>query len=130
VTVVLAILLVLLVAAFVISPLLRDASGGRLEIGAGGGELWRREKAVAVLAITEADFDRATGKLSDDDYRVLRSDYEGRALVAMDEIDKLVPVVADITAEAGTIRFCPGCGTRFAEAHVFCGSCGRPRGHA
>lgn len=129
-TAVLAILLVLLVAAFVISPLLWGDSDERLEHGGGRGELWRREKAVAVLAITEADFDRATGKLSDDDYRVLRSDYEGRALVAMDEIEKLVPAVTAATTAAGTIRFCPGCGTRFAETHAFCGSCGRPRDHA
>jgi hypothetical protein len=85
--------------------------------------MWTREKAVAVLAITEADFDLATGKLSDDDYNVLRSDYEGRALLAMDELEKLGP------AETGDalVRFCAGCGASFAESDSFCGSCGRPR---
>src|SRR6185369_5288121 len=70
VTVVFAIVLILAVAAFVISPLLARDGETVAEAPGRRGELWAREKAVAVLAITEADFDRATGKLSDDDYRV------------------------------------------------------------
>ncbi len=123
-TLALAILLIVLVAAFVISPLLRDAGSAAAPAGATGTELWKREKAVAVLAITEADFDRATGKLSDDDYRVLRSDYEGRALQAMDEIEKL----AVAPAEGGTNHYCAGCGAPFSPADAFCGSCGGVRG--
>jgi hypothetical protein len=124
VTAVLAVVLILLVAAFIISPFLVQADVDRVDAGPSGGELWNREKAVAVLAITEADFDRATGKLSDDDYHVLRSDYEGRALHAMDEIDKLVPT-AGPSDEA--VRYCASCGSAFAETAAFCGSCGRPR---
>src|SRR5215203_4214248 len=95
--VVLAIVLVLAVAAFVVAPLVRVEAQVSADAPVSGGELWAREKAVAVLAITEADFDRATGKLSDDDYRVLRSDYEGRALQAMDEMDKLTPAITEGT---------------------------------
>ena len=120
-TVALAILLIVAVAAFVVSPLLSGGADSAPETS-GRGELWAREKATAVLAITEADFDRATGKLSDDDYRLLRSDYEGRALHAMDEIDRLVPAPA-----AGVVRYCAGCGSPFSESDSFCGSCGRPR---
>jgi hypothetical protein len=124
----LAALLVLAVAAYVAQPLLVEASPVENPLPPAGRELWTREKAVAVLAISEADFDLATGKLSDDDYRVLRSDYEGRALKAMDEIDRLEPAASDIGAVAvGAARFCAGCGHRFGEADAFCGSCGRPR---
>jgi hypothetical protein len=87
-TAALAIVLVLVVAVFVVSPLMQQADVALAEAEPGSGELWSREKAVAILAITEADFDLATGKLSDDDYRILRSDYEGRALQAMDEIER------------------------------------------
>lgn len=123
-TAVVACLLILVVVGFVISPL-REAA-----ISVGGedrtsGELWRREKAVAVLAITEADFDRATGKLSDEDYQILRTDYEGRALVAMDEIDRLA--TAPTSSLEGAAAFCGGCGASLPDAAAFCGSCGRPR---
>jgi len=120
-TAVVAMSLGLAVALFVILPLLRQAGEQELETGSAGNELWTREKAVAVLAITEADFDRATGKLSDDDYRVLRSDYEGRALQAMAEIDRAAPVAT------GVDRFCAECGSPLAAADLFCGACGRRR---
>lgn len=122
---VLAVVLILLVAAFIISPFLTHTHGEHADARPSGNELWNREKAVAVLAITEADFDLATGKLSDDDYRILRSDYEGRALHAMDEIEKLVPTP---TGADPAVRYCASCGSAFAEPAAFCGSCGRPRG--
>ena len=122
-TAVLAVVLVLIVAAFIVSPFLRQAHDQPLATGPAGNELWAREKAVAVLAITEADFDRATGKLSDDDYRTLRSDYEGRALQAMDELEKL-----ETTAAKSVSRFCGGCGNQMASVDIFCGTCGRSRG--
>ena len=123
-TAALAFILILLVATFIISPFLTQVDGDRVDARPSGDELWTREKAVAVLAITEADFDRATGKLSDDDYRVLRSDYEGRALHAMDEIEKRVPIAASADE---AVRYCASCGSAFVEAAAFCGSCGRPR---
>jgi len=125
VTGVLAVVLILLVAAFIISPFLTHSDGEHADASPSGNELWTREKAVAVLAMTEADFDLATGKLSDDDYQVLRSDYEGRALHAMDEIEKLIPTSA---AAEPDVRYCASCGSAFAESAAFCGSCGRPRG--
>jgi hypothetical protein len=125
VTAVFAVVLILLVAAFIVFPLLSQRDDAGTEMAPVRDELWKREKAVAVLAITEADFDRATGKLSDDDYRVLRSDYEGRALQAMDEMDKLVPAPSQ-GVDAG-VKFCASCGARFASQDAFCGSCGRPR---
>jgi len=123
----LAVVLIVLVAAFIILPFLRQAEDRQADARPSGDELWTREKAVAVLAITEADFDRATGKLSDDDYRTLRSDYEGRALHAMDEIEKLVPTAVAVGA-VGAVRYCAACGAPFAEPDAFCGACGRPRG--
>jgi len=125
VTGVLAVVLILLVAAFIISPFLAQIGGKHADVRPTGNELWTREKAVAVLAITEADFDRATGKLSDDDYQILRSDYEGRALHAMDEIEKLVPMA---NSAEPAVRYCASCGSAFAESAAFCGSCGRSRG--
>jgi hypothetical protein len=123
VTLFFAVVLVAAVAVFVLLPFFRAAREDGEDRSFVGNELWKREKAVAVLAITEADFDLATGKLSDADYHVLRSDYEGRALQAMDELEKLVPAAADDML----VRFCAGCGSSFSDADSFCGSCGRPR---
>lgn len=120
---VLAVVLILLVAAFIVLPFVRPTEEEEVEVRPAGNELWKRERAVAVLAITEADFDLATGKLSNDDYQVLRSDYEGRALHAMDEIEKFAPAAASTPA-----RYCAGCGTLLAPTHAFCGGCGFPRG--
>lgn len=121
----LALVLVVAVTGFVVQPLLAASTAAETPLVPTGRELWTREKAVAVLAITEADFDRATGKLSDDDYRVLRSDYEGRALHAMGEIDRLAPVTA--VSSTAPPRFCASCGARFRDADAFCGSCGGRR---
>ena len=114
--------LVAAVAMFVVAPLFGQEFDTTVEPAAGGGELWVHEKAIAVLAISEADFDRATGKLSDDDYRVLRTDYEGRALQAMDEMERTAPA-----AEEPAIRFCAACGSQFSSADAFCGCCGSRR---
>ena len=118
-----AVVLVAAVAIFVLLPFFRAVREDGEDRSFMRNELWKREKAVAVLAITEADFDLATGKLSDADYHVLRSDYEGRALQAMDELEKLVPAAADGTL----VKFCAGCGWSFSDTDSFCGSCGRPR---
>ncbi|HYB98332.1 MAG TPA: hypothetical protein VEC57_04285 [Candidatus Limnocylindrales bacterium] len=127
-TAVFAVLIILTVAALIAAPLLQAGREVAFESG-GRGELWRREKAVALMAISEADFDRATGKLSDDDYRVLRHDYEGRAVRAMDELDELDALVPQASAGGGapSFRFCPSCGRAFAEPDRFCAGCGHAR---
>ena len=122
-----AVLLVLLVAVFVVLPLLRGDLAPSEGETTGSRELWTREKATAVLAITEADFDRATGKLSDDDYQVLRSDYEGRALQAMDELERQRPASPAVLSSPSAARFCASCGSPFGEPDFFCNSCGKPR---
>lgn len=127
-TVVLAAILILAVTAYIVLPLLRapseESSTEALPVA---DELWQREKAVALLAISEADFDLATGKLSDDDYRVLLTDYEDRALHAMGELEKAVPPPA---APEFAARFCSACGSRFAAPDRFCAGCGQQRAAA
>lgn len=116
-----AVVLVLVVTGYVVLPLLQPSADGPSPSLPTENERWTREKAVAVLAITEADFDRATGKLSDVDYQVLRADYEGRALHAMDEMEKFVPEVTVVA------QYCASCGKAFAAPDAFCSACGRPR---
>lgn len=61
----------------------------------------------ALLALKEIEFDRATAKLSDDDYAELRARYE-RAAIA-------------------TMEGCARCGAPMGEDDLFCGMCGQKR---
>ena len=50
---------------------------------------WEKQKADAYSAIKEAEFDRQMGKLTDEDYQMLREKYETRALEALAQLDRL-----------------------------------------
>lgn len=83
-------------------------------------------KNTAYAAIKEAEFDRRTGKLDDEDYESLVRRYKDQALQAIAALDarrlrRDPPPVATFAQE---IRFCPGCGTKSVPAAKFCGGCG------
>jgi hypothetical protein len=50
---------------------------------------WEKQKTDAYAAIKEAEFDRQMGKLTDEDYELLREKYEARALEALAQLDRL-----------------------------------------
>ena len=85
----------------------------------------------AVDALREVEFDLATGKLSDDDYSVLKARYTDRALAqlrAEDAQNSAAPprdaeslIAAWREARAG----CPDCGPRPESGADFCSNCGR-----
>lgn len=98
------------------------------------------EKEKLLVALKEIEFDHRTGKLSDEDFRKLDSDYRLRALDTLrriedlglvSESDPLAVVEADVRralqgrASSGP-RSCPGCGERLASASRFCSNCGQP----
>ena len=114
--------------AFVLYPLFFDApSGGhtRPRSSANGDDL-------AVAALREIEFDRATGKLSDADYTQLKAAYTRQALadmrrtapaaVASAEHDELEAVIRAYRAERPA---CPQCGPRPEPDAAFCSTCGR-----
>jgi len=106
----------------------------------------------AIDALREIEFDRATGKLSDDDYAALKAAYTRSALVELrsrreggrPEVGASEPVatsatVADAHAPAGSAdvveaavlryrtirRSCETCGPRPEPDPAFCSSCGK-----
>ncbi len=96
-------------------------------------------KVQALLALKEIEFDRATGKLSDDDYEHLKARYAKRALAAIEAEDTATTAVAaaeatDDPAEAlilaarNQASVCPVCGPRPETGAAFCSECGRPLG--
>ena len=61
----------------------------------------------ALLALKEIEFDRATAKLSDEDYAMLRTRYEAAAVATLDG--------------------CASCGAAMAVEDAFCARCGAKR---
>jgi cytochrome c-type biogenesis protein CcmI len=134
------VLIVVGVALFVAAPLFESAR--RAREGAADIERSRleHERALAVQALRELEFDREMHKLSDEDWAELKQELEARALRAMAALEKIdkeaaargVPAgrkrVARIgdTAPVGgqAIRFCPACGKPVAAKVKFCGECG------
>ncbi|GJG85082.1 hypothetical protein tb265_02630 [Gemmatimonadetes bacterium T265] len=103
------------------------------------------EGVSAVEALREIEFDRATGKLSDEDYAALKSTYTREALAEMragvagttitapDAEDLVEAALADYRARRTTrtsrVHVEPGsclvCGPRPESGATFCSNCGR-----
>lgn len=96
-------------------------------------------RAVALRALKEIEFDRATGKLSDADYDALNAQYTAEALAALrtetpEPTSRPRPAVAPATVgptcPTHGVRpevdaaFCSACGRRLSDAAGFCGKCG------
>ena len=85
---------------------------------------------MALIALKEIDFDRATGKLSDTDYDTLKARYTAEALSAIreDEPDGPDAVERLIADRAAAIQsgqgFCTACGTALDAGTRFCTECG------
>lgn len=108
----------------------------------------------AIDALREIEFDRATGKLSDDDYAALKTEYTRTALVELRARESADParraLVTSAVAGAGAVapdvpvgvdaadpveaavlryrsmrRVCETCGPRPEPDPAFCSSCGK-----
>ncbi|MEW5721387.1 MAG: zinc-ribbon domain-containing protein [Chloroflexota bacterium] len=93
-------------------------------------------------AIKDLENDHATGKLSDADYRSLRTKYEAKAVAILQELDHAVGSkpgalrvrdddavereIARLRRGAATngVLKCPKCGTPHVAEDVFCAKCG------
>jgi NADH pyrophosphatase NudC (nudix superfamily) len=140
-TTIAGIVVVLCAAIYVAWPLLAPGEPAEAAAGVEGSDQRspETEKDLALHAIKEAEFDHETGKLSDEDYAVLRTELESRALQALSDIDAasalhaVAPIAASGAPGAAAARttgaepagFCPTCGTRFARGARYCPGCGK-----
>lgn len=86
-----------------------------------------RPEDRSIAALREVEFDRATGKLSDSDYAVLRERYASEALMAMRSSGAPVtedPAEAAVRAYRGAHPTCGTCGIRPEPDAVYCSNCG------
>lgn len=133
---------------FVLLPILRPPveSASDAELGDEGEDPAddMSPQTVALRALKEIEFDRATGKLSDSDYEQLKAKYTAEALAALrgDEgrgtrdgatrrlpTPPASPVPRPPCPEHGTPSevdavFCPRCGKRLGGAPGYCARCG------
>jgi hypothetical protein len=89
----------------------------------------RRGQALA--ALTDLEFDHATGKLSDDDYGELRRRHGKAALALLDEPGPPLSAEALVARRLEAIErgvVCPTCGPRPEPDARFCSTCGRAIG--
>ena len=91
-------------------------------------------RAVALRALKEIEFDRATGKLSDLDYDALKTRYTSEALAAlraeppgseMRDAGSVASAAAPHPASRIPHPACPTHGPRPESDAVFCSECGR-----
>lgn len=114
--------------AYVALPL-GQRRGRREEPPSAEGELDAR-KTSALSAIVDLENERLVGKLSDEDFDVLRAQYEAEALQALTELDALraradAPDDASLEAEIAEMRrrlACPRCG-RLRTIEGTCSQC-------
>jgi len=135
------ILLVTGAVYFVLRPILRPEITGETpnEGAANEGEDPEDDlspRAVALRALKEIEFDRATGKLSDQDYHALKDRYTAEALAALRaEGGEQRAVSGSITASPAhpsplTVSACPTHGPRPESDARFCSECGQRLGTA
>ncbi len=133
------VLIVAATGALILWPLFRRADSWSGETAAPPlGDTQEKDKDMALAAIRELEFDHATGKISPEDYAVLRTRYETKALEAItqragtpaaaaetDRRDTEALLEAEIAAARSRIR-CASCGESLPRETRFCPSCGAP----
>lgn len=92
-------------------------------------------KVRALLALREIEFDRATGKLAEEDYVRLKAKYESDAIAAIRAEDQAAKEEARPASDRAEEvirrakqqgrRTCPTCGPRPEPNAVYCSTCGR-----
>jgi hypothetical protein len=130
-----AILVGLAVLAVVLDPLLRNAAPPTQPI-IEPEDLEETPKGIALAALREIEFDRATGKLSDEDYAALKAKYSEEALALLraeenaqaadagpDRVEAMVEARLRALRGAGPSA-CPRCGPRPEADAIFCSNCG------
>ncbi len=120
------------VVAFVLYPVFAEARGGGL---AGLGDVEREildleeKKSRVYAALTDLDFEKEAGKVSEADYQTARNDYLAQVAAVLAKLDALQPRKGEKkkpgkSAETAPGRRCESCSQPSPEGAKFCIHCG------
>ncbi len=92
-------------------------------------EEFEARKAEIYAAIKDIDFDFQMGKLSQEDYDQLRSQYKAEAVSLLKRIDQTLGQnkgsgQPQKGKSSSLVKFCHQCGQPLQQSDVFCTSCG------
>jgi hypothetical protein len=105
-------------------------------------EALEREKALTLRSIKELEFDRAMGKVSDEDFKDLEARLRARAMSLIEQLEA-APALPDAGRGANrgqdasggrvfrpgdSVSICTSCNTANDDDARFCKSCGTPLG--
>jgi hypothetical protein len=93
-------------------------------IGARQRDVLEREKALVLRSLKELEFDRAMGKVGQQDFAALSSRLRARALTLMQDLERAAPAATPSGASAQGRRGCSRCGTVNDVDARFCKQCG------
>jgi cytochrome c-type biogenesis protein CcmI len=135
-----AVLLVVAVMIFLLQPMLM---GQRASLRWEEDEPTEAEarRRVTLLALRDVEYDYATGKLTEADYRALKRELSAEALAALDHVDaeaaagpagappELEDEIARLRGGLRTGTTCSVCGSANETGSLFCSYCGAPLAH-
>lgn len=119
-----AIMLIIAVALFVAAPLADYVLGSHSADGAPEPDGRARDRALAIQALRELEFDYAMGKLDDGDYSTLKQRLENRALAAMDTRQNAVQRLDLALPSPVAVGYCSRCQVTVAQTDTSCPNCG------
>lgn len=147
-TIVIGLLVAVAAVLVVLEPILRPAAAAPAEPGVFDepeDDPKVRRKELALAALKEIEFDRATGKLSDGDYQTMLTRYTKEAVEALREAeapaaaggnghgavaratdDPVERLIAEARQASKGKRFCTSCGAALEGSGRFCMECGAP----
>ncbi len=97
-------------------------------------DLLQRKKDVILGNIQDLDFEYKCGKLSDEDYKLIREEMTAEIAVVLESIDEIESSqdldalirheVSSRKERVAGSRICSGCGHRNSPQNKFCADCG------
>ena len=130
-----------IVVAFVLYPVFTEATAGmpaELDEAALALLDLRDKKAMLYEVIHDLDFEKASGKISEDDYETSRDNYLAQVAAVMEKLDALAapektastktkkPAKRQPRQESEDARACASCGELNPKGSNFCLECGKP----
>ncbi len=83
------------------------------------------KKEAAYTALVDLEFDFKTGKIGDDDYKIMKAGFESDALNLLRQVEDYEKGRTPVSPQkAVDTRFCNNCGSTVRETNKFCAECG------